>query len=272
MRKELKEFIHEDKIQSANYCLFDLGSSDGYRIEVFLKQLLDIAICKGTDEAIRSFKRSTSETQAPLQRMTLLEGIRIDDEIRVCGGIKLVPLSSDYSELPPYLPMINHTTPTSFVGKTLLIIDASVSPILHKPLPNPDNYPFQVQTRKKNSQKLDIAHFQEKFCHFLSLVCDKPVQPSLAWVDLPLSEFFNLNTSQVLLQAACNAPFRLTITRRVTTNEVKKAFRLYKVMTKLDNAKKSDAAKKSGSAKKSDTAKKITNFNQQMGSVKNTEK
>ena len=234
MREELKEFIHKDHMQPASCYLFG-GRPDGYHISMFLNHLLDITICRGVKEAVISFNRSAIETQAHLQHMALLEGIHVDSEIQVHEGIKLVPLSYEFLELPPYLPILDQIYPTSFVGKTLLVINTSISPMLHKPHSTFDGYSFQIKIRSKNHQNLDIGQFQEKFCCSLSLVCDSPIQVSLRWVVVSPSEFFNLNHGLALLQGMRNVTRTIVSTEKVTVPKVSDAASLCEIMANLNS-------------------------------------
>lgn len=236
IREELKEFIHEDRILSASFALFG-GRHDGYKIDMFMKHLLNIAIYCGVGGAVLSFIRST-EARIPFQHMALLEGILVDKEIQVYEGIKLVPLSYERSELPSYLPMIRDTLPTSFTGKTLLVIDASISPIFKKPPSEFGELTFQVQIRGKPLKKQGIADFCEKFCHSLSLVCNTPVQISLSWHCLSPKEFFNVTHCLAILQAMRNVVTTIINPKKIEKPEVGNSVSLYEVMEKSDVVKK----------------------------------
>ena len=94
------------------------------------------------------------------------------------------------------------TSAGSFLGKTLLIIDYSVSPIFHRPFD-----PTTIQEDRKllnrtfrleiNGDKLAdsyVADFSEKFfCQALSLACNSAVQTALKWKFLADDEIFNLS-------------------------------------------------------------------------------
>ncbi len=138
IRKEFAQFIYEDKIQSASF--FKKGGPyDGFPLDWLLQQLLRITIAWGIEEAVLRVDRCTEENSGSFQHFALLEGIRLNAEIPVYKGMRLVPLSDAASYLQRYLP-------TYFIGtagmpedtlhsKTMLVIDCSVSPIFHKPLP-----------------------------------------------------------------------------------------------------------------------------------------
>ena len=201
IRAEFAPFIREDQIQSASFFMMG-GPTSGYPLDMFLKQLLKITIVRGIEGAVSAFDRGTKETHGPFQYMALLEGIRLEAEIQVFEGIRLVSLPLSSSELPHYLPNFSFTflgpSISSLLGGTVLIIDASVSPIFHKPFPDlfqKDNLPFQVEV---NSGKFlnfdfDMDDFYAEFCRALSLACNSAIQISLRWSFLAQDKLFNLN-------------------------------------------------------------------------------
>ena len=141
IRAEFAPFIHEDQIQSASFFIMS-GPTSGYPLDMLLKQLLKIAIVRGIEGAISAFDRCTKETRGSFQYIALLEGIRLEAEIQVFERMQLVPLPHSTSEISRYLPSrpslslyFSGMSEHRFIGKTLLIIDAFVFPIFHKPFP-----------------------------------------------------------------------------------------------------------------------------------------
>ena len=66
IREEYAPFISEDRIQSS--CSFISGSpGDGYPLNDFLEQLMNIAIGKGIARAVSDFDRYTKETQVSVR-------------------------------------------------------------------------------------------------------------------------------------------------------------------------------------------------------------
>ena len=202
IREELAPFIHEDWIQSASFFIAQSGSSIGYPLDILLEQLLKIAIVRGIEGAVSVFDRCTKDTHVSFQYIALLEGITLKAEIQVFEGIRLVPLPHSTSELPRYLfdMVILDMSAISFLGKTELIIDGSVSPIFHKPFPElfregfrEDDLPFQVEVNDEKFPNFKVKDFYEKFCQVLSLACNSAVQISLKWRLWAEDELFNLN-------------------------------------------------------------------------------
>ena len=206
IREEFAPFIHEDRLQSASS--FITGNLmffiNGFHLAALLEQLLKIAIVHGAEGAVSAFDRCTEDMHAPFQAMALLEGIRLETEIQVFEGIRLVPLPNSTWELPPYLSSVSRSrSEDSFLGKTVLIIDGSVSPIFHKPFPGlfqegfrEDALPFRVDVGGEKFPNFKMYNFYEKFCQALSLACNSPVQIALMWKFLAEDELFNLSSSK----------------------------------------------------------------------------
>lgn len=242
-REEFAPFIHEDRIQSASYVIKQGGSNIGYPLGSLLEQLLKIAIVYGIERAVSDFDRCTENTHASFQYIALLEGIRLETEIQVFEGIRLVPLPRSTSELPHYLPdMAMFYTPVSFLlRKTLLIIDASVFPIFHKPFPDlfqegfhEDLIPFKVQVKGGKFPKFKVDDFHNKICQALSLGCNSPVRIPLEWRFVAKNEIFNLDNLGVgrMSQPHDADPFGSVI--EVGQSEIDKAKCLYERSTKLN--------------------------------------
>lgn len=202
IREELSEYIHENRIQSACFFVAIGGRVPGYDLYDLLVQLLRITIARGVESAILAFDRCTTETHGSFQYYAVLEGIKLECEIQVYEGIRFVPLPENESDLPRYL--LNHifSMPNAkaddFAGKTLLIIDATVSPIFCKPFPKSEasfsEYlsRFQVKVDNNTFSRFDVDDFYDKFCRTLSLVCNSAVQISRQWQFLEADKLFNL--------------------------------------------------------------------------------
>ena len=115
--------------------------------------------------------------------------------------MQIVPLPNSTSELPHYLPSNFPGMSVDFMGRTLLVIKASISPIFCKPPPLPipetydwDSFPFEVEVTGENFSNFKVNDFYEKFCHALSLTCNSAVQVAAQWPFLEKHELFNLNT------------------------------------------------------------------------------
>ena len=205
IRAEFAPFILADRIQSASYFIAG-GPTNGFHLSELLKQLLRISIAYGMERAISDFDKCIENIYASFQDVALLEGIRVETEIQVFEGIRLVPLPNSTSELSHYLRgfsiRLSDIPASSFLGKTLLIIDYSVSPIFHKPFhstaiqehPELLNSTFQVEINGDKSSDSYVVDFSEIFfCQALSLVCNSAVQTALKWKIFAEDALFNLS-------------------------------------------------------------------------------
>ncbi len=207
IRTEYAQFINEeDRIQSACSFIARGGPSGGFSLDSLLEQLLKIAIVYGVEKAVLDFGRGVGNGHQSFQYVALLEGIRVEAEIQVFEGVRLVPLPLSTSELSNYLPdNVNFfMSPHSLMGKTLLIIDASVFPTFHKPYPelfnddfHEDRLPFHVEVADGRFSNFKVEEFYKHFCQALSLSGNSAVQIVLDWRRLPPDEFFNLNILSV---------------------------------------------------------------------------
>ena len=203
IRVEFAQFIHEDRILSASHFLLG-GFSDGFPLDTLLDQLLKIAIAHGIEGAVLTFDRGTEDRQGSFQYMALLEGIRIKTEIQVFEGIRLVPLPNSTSELPYYLPNVSHDIPEDFFfGKTMLIVDCSISPIFHKPFlastmeeyEKREKRTFRVKINSKDFPYLKVDDFPlNLLCQGLSLACHSEVKVSFVTKFLPKNVLYNLSS------------------------------------------------------------------------------
>ena len=202
IREELALFIDEWNIPIGSYRIENNPTNEshlfslGYQrlaLRLLIERLLQISLVRGIEEAVSVLDRCSCPegTHDLFQDVMLLKGIKLDTEIEVFEGVRLVPLpSSDKSsEVIRYLPGFpDH----SFIdqmdlcfGRTLLVIDRPGLSIFHEPAPNPtfpqghpvDNLSFQVEKyNAKFSNSKEADSFKRHFCQALSLVCNSPVQ------------------------------------------------------------------------------------------------
>ncbi len=235
IRREFAPFIHEDKIQSASSFIGSCPTS-GYPLDYLLKQLMKIAIAFGVEKAISDVDRCTENPSGSFQYMALLEGIRVDEEIQVFENIRLISLPRSTSELPHYLPdFLTPDLSVDFLGKTLLVINASISPIFLSPLPDVFREEFQVEVTGGEFPNFEYIDFHEKFCHALSLTCNSAVQIALQWQFLAKHELFNLKTLAV---SGTSRPTDVDLSGIFTVvgkTQIDEAKRLYRVLVKLDS-------------------------------------
>ncbi len=245
IRVEFAPFIDEDKILSASLFLIG-GLSDGFPLDDLLMQFLKITIVHGIEEAILTFDRCTKETQGSFQHIALLEGIKLESEMQVFDGIRLIPLSNSTSELPRYLrtPLLLREREGSFIGKTLLIVNCSVSPIFHKPIQastmeeyeDQENKIFQIETNSKDLPNFKNGLSQSFLCQALSLACNSEVK--ITFITRFLAEDKLYNLGGIMGGGSWTTPPPFGNVTEVGQIQIEKAKSLYRILAKLKDKKK----------------------------------
>ena len=194
VRNELAQYIHEDKIQTATHAIFG-GIGQAFPLDTLLKQLLKVAIVRGEQHTAQAFFRCVENTRASYQEFGLLSGVRVEQEIQISPGIRLYPLPKSISDLPPYLSHMGYLSDVDLLGRTLLIVDYSISPIFLNPLRmgalQGAELPFQRQVSCAEYPNFDL----DEFCDALSLACDASIQSAVVWNHMDYDEIYNLRTS-----------------------------------------------------------------------------
>ncbi len=240
IREELSEYLHEDMIQSACFFIRIGGQLPGYHLYYLLFQLMRITIARGVESAVLAFDRCTTEIHGSFQYFAILEGIKLESEIQVYDGIRLVPLPENPSALPHHLlNHLFHRDKDKFTGRTLLIIECSVFPMFCKPVPIPNqdssSQPlqeclsrFRVEVGNSTFLNFDVDIFYNKFCQALSLVCNSNVQISQHWPFLAEDSIFNLESMAVSrVQFPSHPPFGMpNLLSSLQIDEVKHLYEL----------------------------------------------
>ena len=244
IRQELAEFISKDCIQSASYLVANGGPGpDGYGLDSLLSQLMKIAIVHGIEEAVQEFDRGIQNESCHFQYMAILKRIKLDASVKIFEGIQLIRLPDTIPELQQYLS--GYVTfgfqPWIFKEKTLLIIDASVSPIFHKPFPEifregfrMEHIPFRSKIVCGEFQIHKVKDFYKHFCQALSLVCNSDVQCAHTWRRLAEDKLFNLWSRRDVGLSVPNS-FNEYGTIRIGENQIDEAKCLYQNLVKLDS-------------------------------------
>ena len=199
IEEQLAPFFHGDSIQTGSY-IVESGFTDGSRFftprsgsnqsDHILQRLLEIAIACGIEEAVLAFDRSCCPegVHGFFQYVALIEGLRVETEIQIYEGVRLVPLPSSTtettSEVIRYLPgfpfhFFRHQART-FFGKTLLVIDCPGFSIFHTPperifeqRTQVTNLSFELEEHDvKFRNRKEINAFIKTFFQALSFVCN----------------------------------------------------------------------------------------------------
>ena len=139
IRSELKQFLRGDRTYAATFAIFG-GLGSGSSVDDILNSLVKAAITTTPRAAASAFYDEIIQGFLPYEQYFLLTGVKVEKEIRVFDRISLTPLPSSTQDLPSYLPFTFGRDPIEFLSKTLLRVQMSVSPVLHRP---EQNYTFQ---------------------------------------------------------------------------------------------------------------------------------
>ena len=175
MRHELAKYLYKDKIQCATVAT--IGGVSPARLDKLLEDILRIAIVFGVSHSISVFQKCLVENQIDFQEIRLLSRIKIDNEIQVYDGVKLIPLptSSDAVERLDILPRKTFGTEEYseyYMGRTLVVMDYITEPRFMRPwaCPTMKGSPKRFQSYAKNPALRDF-NFTE-FLWNLSLCCN----------------------------------------------------------------------------------------------------
>lgn len=195
LRSELKEFLREDRTYAATYAIFG-GLGSGSSIEDILKSLLKAAIVDTPQRAAMAFYAEISRGNLPFQEFFMLTGVKVENEAQVFDGISLVPLPNSTQHLPGYLPGSFGRDSSDFLSKTLLRVDMTVSPVLHRP---EGDYTFESGPDKHFTRAVrsaDLTDFNPaKFFQALTFVGGNPVLNAMSWTHMGDEHIFDLRLS-----------------------------------------------------------------------------
>ena len=195
LRTELAKFLREDRVYAATYAIHG-GLGSGSSTEDILKSLLKAAIVNGPQAAAKAFYDESASGYLPYREYFLLSGIKVEKEVQVCDGISLVPLPNSTQHLPGFLSDLFRVDSSDFLSKTLLTVDMSVSPLLHRPEQDytiqsgPDRH-FNIAVRSADHPDFDLG----KFFLALTLVGENPVFTAIRWTYLSDDSIFDLRIS-----------------------------------------------------------------------------
>ena len=180
-----------DRVMSAVFGIHG-GLANGVTLGEVLAQILKVALVRGVQYATNAFYDCVNREKASFQVMGLLNGVRVEQELVVSEGIRLIPLPRSSSRLPPYLAQ-GHSflRDTDLLGRTLIVIYKSITPIFVNPgrLSSFDDYEniFQFETASPQYPDFSI----EEFCDALSLTLGAPVRLAASWKHIAPDEIFN---------------------------------------------------------------------------------
>ena len=191
IRSTLGQYIHNDKLQSAT--IVTGGALDGFEISDLMSHLITIAFVRGPQHAAQSFYECAENTHVEMQFITLLDGIRIERDIEISEGIRLVPIPNSASDFPSYIITRSFGHYTEYYGKTLIILDERVSPIFAHPseMSKKSVRPFIRSNRNTVYQDFNVG----EFCEALSLSVNHIVNYIAWWTHVDQDEAYAVATT-----------------------------------------------------------------------------
>lgn len=190
------EHIRDGHIQSATLAIGG-GATGGFLVETLLNHWLQIAVVRGAGFAAQSFADSLRGTKANYQRMALLKGMTVDEEIVIGEGIRLIPPPQSVLDLPHYIPDLlgpSSLDLTDFTRRTLIVVDMTVAPVFINPqytdTPNPTKA-FSQGVRSREHPDFNM----DEFCRALSLFTNWSITPAAWWSHADRDHFWNVETS-----------------------------------------------------------------------------
>ena len=240
IKEELEEFIHADMIESASSVIIGSRPSNGYPLENLQNKLLEIARDQDVEAAVSAFDRCMTATSVSFKYCALLEGIHVDAETQIFDGVRLVPPLDSLSNLSRLFNFnVSEWQLTPLRETTLLVVDASVSPIFIFHKPDPRGYysgsTFQVKEYSGkfpdfNDSDISNDDFYMELCQALSLACNSAVQIRLQWRFLAKDEIFNLTPGQ----AESTQLGRIGSSTKVGTSQIEEAKCIYNGFSKFN--------------------------------------
>ena len=185
----LADHIHECRVQTATIEILG-GPHPGVRMSDLLQQLLKVALVRGPSLAAQSFHRTVEGKPITYQRIALLNGIRVKNEIEVCTGIRLIPLPNSTADLPNVFPHMNYMSPIDLLGKTLIVIENTVSPAYLNPKVTTATIDHAFD---HTSVSVEHPEFNvEEFCDALFVACNGSIEYIAMWMHLPQDHVVNV--------------------------------------------------------------------------------
>ena len=196
IRSHLGDCIRDDRLKSALHATLG-GLHEGFTLDDLLSHWLDIAIARGSEFAAHAFISGIGNP-VPYQQMALIRGLRVDREIAIADGVRIVPQSGNIADLPPYLPSRLDTDRlprwtdlrlTDFIHSSILIVDELVSPTFIDPdedlgpaIPPFDAGVFKYEHVSDKSRDFHVG----RFCEALSLAVGggMTIQSPAHWLHL----------------------------------------------------------------------------------------
>lgn len=180
VKEALRTFVRNERIDTAAIAIVG-GPGSGITLGALVDRLVEVAIGRGSHQAATAFFQAVHGYPITFRHMALLTGARLEAEVTVSHGIRMVKLPSSTSEVPSYFPDGSPLQSTDILGQTLLVIDYTVRSMFADPeLQKPYDELFQHQQVCSELPDFDV----HQFCEVLSLASDGPIACVAEWIHL----------------------------------------------------------------------------------------
>ena len=161
----------------------------GVTLDDLVGRLVEIAIGRSHRHVARTFYEDVRGADATYRHISLLVGVRLDHEVSVRPGIRMIPLPNDTATLPPYVPHMSFVDSGDLLERTLIVIDYIVQPIFA----DPDPLSLPENTFQRQQVCSELANFNvEQLCDALSLANGGSIECVADWTHVDPDALFVL--------------------------------------------------------------------------------
>lgn len=186
VRRELDQHVREGSVQTAAIVAVG-GYGPGFTLVDVVGRLIEVAIGRGHWHAAPAFYQGIREARITYRRIALLTGVRLDLEVPVRPGIRMIPLPNDTADLPAYFPHMSFIDSGDLLGRTLIVVDYTVQPTFADP--DPLSLPEDMFQRQQECSELPNFDIHQ-FCDALSLATDGPIACMAEWTHVDPDAIF----------------------------------------------------------------------------------
>ena len=229
IRTTLGKYIHNDMLQSA--AIVTGGRLAGFEVRDLMNHLIIIAFSRGPQHAAQTFYECAEDSDVNMQFITLLDGIRVEQEIDISEGIRLVPVPDNANYFPPYIITHSPGGYMDYYDRTLIILEERVSPIFAHPSEmSRGNARGPFIRSNLNTIYRDFS--VSDFCEALSLSANHVVNYTAWWTHLDSDEAYAVR-AEGRFPTYTSLLHNKMKPMKVDDNDIQKAMSLYSIRKSL---------------------------------------
>ncbi len=184
--QELAPHMRDGRVQTAAIVTVG-GYGPGFTLADLVGRLVEVAIGRGHWHAARAFYEGVQGADATYRYIALLTGVRLDHEVVIRPGIRMVPMPNDSTDLPAYFPHMSFMDSGDLLGRTLMVVDYTVQPTFA----DPDLLSLYEDIFQRQQVCSDLPNFDiHRFCDALSLANDGPIACVAEWTHVDPDSIF----------------------------------------------------------------------------------